>query len=235
MAEPLKLSELVQVDFSPQQYYREETPKKQVVLHHTVSGAYAQGVVDWWNKDPQRVATSFIIQGNGKIYQLYSTKYWAHHLGIKADFLKKMGFTDSGTRNSTLNKNSVGIEICNWGPLLKGSDGKFHPVKWDTELKKYIPNAKITIDSSRVEAYEKPFRSFTHFEKYTEEQIISIERLLIYLCDKFDISKSYNTDMWEVSKNALSGKSGIWGHVSMRSDKSDPHPQPELIEMLQNL
>lgn len=235
MAEPLKLSELVQVDFSPKQYYREETVKTQIALHHTVSGAFAQGVVDWWNKDPQRIATSFIIQGDGKIFQLFSTKYWAHHLGIKSDFLKKMGFTDAGSRNTILNKTTVGIEICNWGPLLKGPDKEYHPVKWDPALKRYVPNIKITIEADRIEAYDKPFREFKYFEKYTDEQILATERLLIYLCEKFDISKTYNTDMWNVSKNALSGKSGVWGHVSVRPDKSDPHPQPELIEMLQNL
>jgi N-acetyl-anhydromuramyl-L-alanine amidase AmpD len=235
MLEPLKLSELVQVDFSPTQYYREETTKTQVVLHHTVSGAFAQGVVDWWNTDPQRIATSFVIQGDGKIYQLFSTKYWAHHLGVKASFLKKIGFNDYGIRNNILNKGSVGIEICNWGALLKGPDNHMHPIKWDTKLKKFVPNLKITIDDNRVEAYNTPFRDFNYFEKYTKQQIDSTERLLIYLCNKFNISKNYNSNMWDVSRDALSGKSGIWTHVSMRSDKSDLHPMPEMIEMLQNL
>lgn len=232
--EPLKLSELVQVDFSEKQYYREETKKTQVVLHHTVSGAYAQGVIDWWNQDIQRIATHFIIQGDGKIYQLFSSKYWAHHLGIKSTFLKKMGFSDSGSRNELLNKSSIGIEICNWGGLVKDNAG-FHPAKWSTELKKYVPYTKITIPKDRVQEYEKSFRDFKYFEKYTPQQIDSTEKLVVYLCDKFGIPKKYNTDMWDVSKNALSGKSGVWTHVSMRQDKSDCHAQPEFVDMLKSL
>jgi hypothetical protein len=41
--------------------------------------------------------------------------------------------------------------------------------------------------------------------------------------------------MWDVSKNALSGKPGIYTHVSYRKDKSDCVPQPELITALQSL
>lgn len=233
--EPLKLSELVQVDFSENQYYREETIKTQVVLHHTVSGQFSQGVIDWWNTDPQRVATHFIIQGDGTIFQLFSSKYWAHHLGIKADFFKKLGFSDYGSRNTILNKSSIGIEVCNWGGLVKASDGTFHPAKWDQTLKKYVPYTKIVIPDDKVQKYDKPFRDFLYFEKYTHKQIVSMERLSVYLCDKFNIPKTYQTSMWDVSKEALSGKSGIWTHTSYRSDKSDQHPQPEVIDMLKSL
>ena len=52
--------------------------------------------------------------------------------------------------------------------------------------------------------------------------------------DRYNIPLEYNQDMWDVSINALKGAPGIWTHVSYRSDKSDCHPQPELIEMLQS-
>ena len=233
--EPLNLSELVQVDFSENQYYREETTKSQICLHHTVSGQFAQGVIDWWNTDPQRIATHFIIQGDGKIFQLYSSKFWAHHLGIKADFLKKQGFSDYGSRNTTLNKSSIGIEVCNWGGLVKASDGTFHPAKWDQTLKKYVPYTKVVIPSENVQKFDKPFRDFLYFEKYTPQQIVSMERLTVYLCDKFNIPKTYQTSMWDVSKEALSGKPMIATHVSFRQDKSDCSPQAELIDMLKSL
>lgn len=235
MAEPLNLSEIVQVDFSESQYYREETPKNQVVVHHTVSGGFAQGVIDWWNTDPQRIATHFIIQADGTIFQLYSSKYWAHHLGVKADFLKKLGFGDYGTRNTLLNKSTVAIEVCNWGGLVKAEDGTFHPAKWDTTLKKYVPYMKVTIPEENVQSFPKPFRDFLYFEKYSPAQILSINRMVVYLCDKFGIPKAYNPDMWDVSKNALGSKPGVWTHVSYRADKSDMMPQPELIQMFQNL
>lgn len=233
--EPLNLSELVQVDFASNQYYREETSKNSIVLHHTVSGQFAQGVIDWWNTDPQRIATHFIIQGDGTIFQLYSSKFWAHHLGVKSDFLKKLGFSDYNSRNVTLNKNTIGIEICNWGGLVKADVGTFHPAKWDQTLKKYVPYMKITIPPDKVQSYDKPFRDFKYFEKYTPQQIISTARLTIYLCDKFGIPKTYNVSIWDVSKEALSGKPGIFSHISYRNDKSDLHPMPEIINMLKSL
>lgn len=235
MAAPLDLKELVQVDFSQNQYYREETTKSQICLHHTVSGGFAQGVIDWWNQDPQRIATQFVVQKDGTIFQLYSSKYWAHHLGLKSTFLQKMGFSDYDSRNVLLNKSSVAMEICNWGGLVKDENGAFHPAKWDTNLKKYVPYMKITIPNDEVQIYPKPFRDFIYFEKYSPEQIVSVNRLVVYLCEKFGIDKTYQPDMWDVSMNALSGKSHIYSHCSFRTDKSDCHPQPELIQMLQSL
>ena len=44
-----------------------------------------------------------------------------------------------------------------------------------------------------------------------------------------------NLEEWNISSNALSGKNGIYTHVSYREDKSDMHPQAELIAMLQSL
>jgi N-acetyl-anhydromuramyl-L-alanine amidase AmpD len=234
MPTALNLSEIVQVDFSENQYYRQETNKNSLVLHHTVSGPYAQGVIDWWNQDPQRIATHFIIQKNGTIFQLYSSKYWAHHLGIKSTFLQQLGFTDYSTRNVLLNQNSIAMEITNWGGLVRDNNG-YHPATWDTNLKKYVPITKITIPDQNVQVYPKPFRDFLYFEKYSPEQIESVNRLIVYLCDKWNIPKDYNSDMWDISKKALGGIHGIWSHISYRPDKSDLHPMPEMIEMLQNL
>lgn len=232
---PLKLSELIQVEFSTNDYYREETKKNQIVLHHTVSGSEVNSSINWWKSDPRKVATSFIINGSGKIYQLFSSKYWAHHLGIKSDFLKNKGFKDYGTRNLILNKGSIGIEICNWGGLVKSENDTFHPALWDSKIKKFVPNKKVQIKEHNVETYDKPYRGFKYFEKYTNEQIESTARLSIYLCDKYNISKKYNSEMWDINMDALSGKSGIYTHTSFFIGKSDCHPQPELIEMLKSL
>lgn len=230
--EPLNLSELIQVDFPHNRYFREETPKDQIVIHHTVSGPYAQGNINWWISQPQRIATHFIIQGDGKIYQLYSSKFWAHHLGIKSSFLKDMGFKDYSSRNETLNKRSIGIEICNWGPLLK-TNGIYNPALWDKN--KYVPHSRVIINENNVQYYDSPFRGFNYYEKYTNEQIISVNRLLVYLCDKFNINKTYFPEMWDISKDALGGKNGIWTHCSYRADKSDIHPQPDMVKMLKLL
>lgn len=212
MAELKKLdtSKILQVKFPESQYYKEETEKKQIVIHHTVSGPDAKRVIDVWATNTEHVATAFVISADGTIAQAYSSKYWAHHLGLKK------------ANNTVLNKASVGIEVCNWGGLTM-KDGKFY-----TAYKGLVP-------ADQVVDYGKKWRGYQYFHKYTPQQIESLRQLIVYLADTYKISKAYNTDMWDISTNALAGKNGIYTHVSYRADKSDMHPQAELVEMLKKL
>jgi len=57
----------------------------------------------------------------------------------------------------------------------------------------------------------------------------------VFWNEKYKIPLDYNPTMFDVSQEALSGKAGIWSHTSFRKDKSDIHPQPELIQMLKSL
>lgn len=219
----LNLSEIIQVDFPENQYYKEQTPKKQIVLHHTVSGRGTSGDINWWESTPERVATAVIVGWDGKIYQCYSTLYWAHHLGTHAP------------NNLILNKSSIGIEIDSWGGLIKDIDGNYYPAgNWDVAQKKYLPNKKAGIIKN-VQIYDKSFRGFFAYEKYTDAQIEAVRELLIYWRDKYNIPLTYNSDMWDYSSKAIAGFSGVWTHLSYRVDKSDCHPQPELIAMLKSL
>jgi len=229
----LDLSKIELVDFPADQYYREQTNKNQIVLHHTVSGQGVDGDINYWRSTQSRIATSVIIDWKGIIHQCFSTKYWGHHLGVKSSFLKSQGFI--GNENRSLNEASVGIEIDAWGGLVQDNTTLgWHPAKWDKKKGKFVPNKRV-MAIENVQEYPEGFRGFYGFEKYTSEQIETTAKLLIYLSEKYDIPLNYNEDMWDVSKDALDGKSGIWAHVSYRSDKSDIHPQPEMIEMLKSL
>lgn len=206
----LDLSKIIQFSFPDTQYYREEHAKTQVVLHHTVSGPDANRVFEVWKSNTERVATAICISGDGTIVQGFSTKYWAHHLGLKS------------VNNTVLNQKSIGIELCNWGGLLL-KQGQYYSI-----YNKPVP-------ASEVISYPKGFRGYQHFHKYTSLQIESLRQLLVYLCEKYAIKPDYQDDMWDVSTNALNGNNGIYTHVSYRKDKSDLHPQPELIAMLRAL
>lgn len=221
--------------FCISQYYQTETKKEQLVLHHTVSGNGVTGDINWWITDPSKVGTTFIVDNMGVVYQMFSSKFWIHHLGIKDEVFKKYNITSSN--NTMLNAASIGIEIDSWGGLCKNESTKtYHPAKWDDGSKKYIPNLSIKpIAPENVVHYENGYRGFKYFEKYTDKQIEKVGGLLKLMCDKYNIPTTYNSDMFDVSVNALSGKPGIWGHSSYRADKSDVHPQPELIEMLKSL
>ncbi len=209
-AQKLDIKKIVQVKFPESQYYKEEQLKKQIVIHHTVSGPNATRVFEGWASNPDRVATAFVISADGVITQGFESKYWAHHLGLQKP------------NNTVLNKASVAIEVCNWGGLTF-KDGKYYSA-FNRE-----------VDSAEVIDYGKKWRGYRFFHKYTLAQIESLRQLLVYLADKFVIDKTYKADMWDISTNALSGKNGIYTHVSYREDKSDMHPQPELLKMLQEL
>jgi len=221
LLEKLDLSEIIQVEFPDDQYIRESYDKNQIVLHHTVSGQGVGGDIAWWRKTASRIGTAIIVGWDGKIYQCFSSKYWAYHLGLKT------------SNNKPLNKGSIGVEIDAWGGLVR-TNRKWYPAKWDANLKKMVANTSIS-PIQNVEVYPEGFRGFYGFEKYTDEQIESVRQLLVFWNERYDIPLDYNPTMFSVSQEALSGKSGIWSHTSFRSDKSDIHPQPELIEMLKSL
>jgi N-acetyl-anhydromuramyl-L-alanine amidase AmpD len=229
----LDLNSIIQIDFPRNQFIPEETEKNIIVLHHTVSGKGGINVANWWASTPDRVATQIVIDWDGKIYQLYSSRFWAHHLGVKSSYLKKFGYDDYNRRNRMLNKQSIGIELNAWGGLIN-HENKWYPVRWDKKLRKNLPILSVGAIEN-VQVYDEPFRGFYGFEKYTDEQIESVRQLLVYWNNRYGIPLDYNEDMWDVSKNALDGNKGIWTHVSFRPDKSDCHPQPNLIEMLKSL
>lgn len=198
------------------QYYREEIPKKTIVIHHTAGGSNPINVIHGWNFNPERVATSYIIAGKedktksykeGDIFETFEPKYWAHHLGCKI------------TNNAQINKQSIGIEICNWGQLIKKSD-KFY---------NYI---NMVIPNEEVEKFTIPYRGFLYYHKYTDVQLNSLRDLLKKLIIDFKIDKTFRAEMFDISQSALNGASGIYTHTSFRADKNDCSPQKNLIEIL---
>jgi N-acetyl-anhydromuramyl-L-alanine amidase AmpD len=201
------------------QYYKTEHPKKIIVLHHTVSGESVEGDVHWWSSTPERVATAFIIDRETGIYQLFKEKYWANHLGISAQTLKTFG---SDVTNKRLNEISIGIEIDSWGGLIQKNG------RWFSVTGKEIP-------LKNVQLYPKGYRGFFGFEKYTPKQIANLRELLLHLSAKWNIALNYHENIFEANAQALKGTWGVWSHVSYRPDKSDCHPQPELIAMLKSL
>ena len=207
-------------DFPEDQYYKEITKKKGIVLHHTVSGDSVLGDIEWWKSTSERVATPVIIARDGGIHQLYSDQYWAHHLGIKQDHFQRFGLP---ALNTLRNKEFIGIELDSWGGLT-------------CKNSKYYSATGKEVAKENVVFYEKGFRGYQYFEKYTTAQLDSLKELLEYLGKKYGIPLTYKGEvMFEYNRRALSGENGIWAHVSFRPDKSDVHPQKELITMLKSL
>lgn len=203
-------------DFPQDQYIVEETNKKQIVIHHTCGGS-AESSINGWEKDEPRIATHIVIDRDGQMFQQYSSKYWAYHLGLNQKI-----FTQYKVPYQSIDKISLSIELANYGEVTKRADGKWY-------------NAYGSIIHGDVVTYETPFRGIKSFEKYTDAQIESLKQILIYWGWKFNIPLKYNEAIWNIDIEALKGTPGIYMHVSYRKDKSDCHPQDSLITMLKSL
>lgn len=197
---------ITRIDFPLGSYVKQKTTKNQIVLHHTVSGPGIRGDISTWVNNPNRIATHFIISRDGIINQLFDVDYFAYHIGVK--------------NRSFLDKHSIGIELDSWGPLIKDFD-----LEVDRFLTVYGSDSKLPTE--QVVRYPNDFRGYEYFEKYTEQQLSSTKWLINHL--GFDFTVIPNP--WELSQDALNGKRGIYSHTNYRLDKSDIHPQFELIEL----
>lgn len=203
----------IKADWLPADQFNSEIveDKRMIVLHHTASGVGSEGDVNTWERTPEKVATAFLVERNGQIVQCFNSKQWAYHLASKFHNWPQH------------DRKSIGIEIDSWGWLTKKGD-------------KFFSWAGVEVAAENVQYYPEKFRGQHYYEKYTPDQIQATKDLLVYLGQKFSIPLKYNyVDMFQVSDRARWLDAGIYGHCSFRADKSDVHPQPELIAMLESI
>ncbi len=204
------LSQIIDFPMAENQYYKEVYNKRQIVIHHTVSNGNAQNVISSWQKTKEKVGVAFVIDREGKVYKAFSSAHWAYHLGTKE------------INNTILNKQSIGIELCSWGALTFKNGV-------------YLNTSKEEIPKEEVITYISPFRGYRYYQKYTEKHLESLKSLVQYLCENYNIPKIYHPEMWGLSNTAIRGNKGIFTHVSYRKDKSDCHPQKELVDVLKSI
>ena len=85
-------------------FYQQTTAKKSICLHFTVGNIMSD--IDVLSKPGNHVSVSYVVDRSGRIYELFPDNYWSYHLG-------------SGTigGNAAMSKQTIGIEISNYGPL----------------------------------------------------------------------------------------------------------------------
>lgn len=210
----LKIDKSYQLDSN--QYIKQKTPKNKIFIHFTAGSKNAPNVIKYWNIDEPRIATSYVISGeDGSIYECFHPDYWSFHLGVK------------GT-NGALDKSSIGIEICSYGPLKKIGDKYYAwPANWTTE-----------IPANEVYELPKEFRGYKYFQAYTDQQMKNLESLLEYLIEEYNIpiQSSFDINWFEFNQELINKKTpGIWTHTNVRKDKLDSYPDQRLIDILNRL
>lgn len=182
-------------------YIMAETEKDLIVLHHTVGGS-AISTINYWKTDPeqQRIATAYIIERNGEIFEVFNPKYWAYHLGLK------------GT-NGVVDKRSIGIELASEGGLIQ-RDGKLYC--FDTVSDR-------TLFTQEYYDHGMPWRGYRFFDAYSDVQISAVIKLINLLGEQFKIPKQAPANHFEPD-DVYRQFTGILGHHHLRPDKSDVHP-----------
>lgn len=200
------------------QYISQPYEKYSQFLHHTV-GTDAMSAWRWWNSTPDRVGTPYIIDRDGVIFECFDPKFWAYHLGIKGD-------------DNWHEKHSVNIELVSSGALkYEDKEFRFYPL-WPNKLH------YTTIPEDEVYTFDKPWRGFKHWHRYSDDQIDALVWLMGKNALEFP-TLGFDNDIEgifeyqpEVITNHLPG---IWAHSTVRKDKTDPFPYPPLIKALKGL
>lgn len=153
-------------------YYPEKTPKEKIVLHFTAGKL--PGDIKSLSMPNNKVSTAFIVGRDGIIYKMFaSSSQWSYHLG--------RGAVGGNTHQSKL---SVGIEISNWGPLIKDGD-VLRP--WGYTNVSY---AKVSQKDAYIELDEE-FRGTKYYANYTDKQYNGLVLLLKYLTAAYKIPRTF--------------------------------------------
>jgi N-acetyl-anhydromuramyl-L-alanine amidase AmpD len=187
----------------PNQFVAEEHKKDLVVLHFT-AGASASSAVGYWNSTPEKVATAFVLDLDGTVYQVFDPKYFAWHLGFKGSYAH--------------DKRSIGIEIVNFGPLKPLGDTL---MSWPSNYKQ-----RFCLKSETDKYVKTKFRGFEYYAAYTPAQLDSIGPLVEHICKTYDIPKvTIPQEKREIFDPTFVGTwKGIASHQNFRPDKSDVGP-----------
>jgi hypothetical protein len=212
------------------EYYSGPNKPEYLFLHHTAGGPNPVSTVKQWNDDIRgKIATEFVIGGpsiNGK-----ETKYDGIIVKCMPDGAYANHLGDNGSRS--MHVNSVGIEVCNFGPLTKVG-----------EVFKTYTGAIVHKD--QVCDLGFIFRGSRYYHKYSDAQIEALRELILFIKERNGINIKKGLVEWlntktpaeafDFNKDAWAGKvKGMLSHTSTRKDKSDMSPQPNLITMLKSL
>lgn len=223
------------------EYFYGTKKKEWLFLHHTAGGNNPYSTVKNWEKDKRgKIATEFVMGGqninnvdfdkDGEIVQAFPEGSFAWHLGVG---------------NTDMHKNSVGVELCNFGCLTKGGFNK--EGKWiHKDTNKFYTYVGSEVHPSQVIQLEKTFRGFTYYHRYSNIQIDKLRSLILFVAnrDSIDVRKGLPElikkkgvfkafeycDVSYCEKNK-----GLWSHTNVLKGKSDIFPQKEMVDMLLSL
>lgn len=205
-------------------YFPGPVKKQWIFLHHTAGWEDPYQVADMWARDDRgNVATEYIL--GGQSVRNGNTKYD----GELIQCFPEGGYGwHTGTGNSVMHRNSVGIEVCCMGQIVNG--------------KTYVGTPT---DPNQIVKLAKPFRGFQFWHKYSDAQITALKQWILFVAERYDIDptvglveyiKAKGADGFDVLDLARANSTpGMYSHTNVLRGKVDMFPQQELIDMLLSL
>jgi hypothetical protein len=228
------------------EYFSGPTTKDWLFLHHTAGWDNPYTVISAWGRDTRgSIATEFVLGGpkitnsdttwDGELVQAFPKGGYGWHLG---------------TGNNVMHRNSVGIEVCNFGYVTKGGYHKYNSKTKRNEWVTLKPNSFYTYvgteaDPEQIVTLAKPFRGHSTWHRYSDTQITVLKDWILYIAnrDNIDVKKGLPELIKSNGAEAFNffnvkhveQNKGLWSHTNVRKDKVDMFPQPELLDMLLSL
>lgn len=204
--EPLRVNR-TRFRLPAKEYYPEVQPKDLIVLHFT-AGRTAKSAYQTWLDQPAHVATAYIVDPDGRVYETFDPAHWAFHLGVK------------GTHGKH-DKRSIAIEIANPGPLRPHPTDPSRLNWWPRDF-----GAKWCHRDEIDRYVEAPYRGMHFFAAMPDPQQDAVARLVGQLCDTFGIERRIpgRRRRTECDLTTFAGYRGIAAHQNFRTDKWDVGP-----------
>ena len=205
---------------SETEYFPGIQEKSGIAIHHTVSASAAQ-TFDLWRADrapdgrPSLIATAYIIEPDGTIYEVFDPAAWAWQFGL--------GWSD--TPRIAFEKRFIGIELVSEGGLREVRGLLY---AYDRVAPETLKPASGAYDAGQ------PWRGYRWFDRYERPQLNALGDLVGMLCRQFQIPRQYPDQPFEYYGDALRSFKGVIGHTMVRPDKSDPAPDPRVWSTLRD-
>jgi hypothetical protein len=154
-----------------------------------------------------------MIDRDGTIYQAFDAEAWAWQFGLPWRDALRIPFE----------RRFIGIEITSEGGLTE-HNGKLYAYGLVSRV----------FEKKKEEALEcaAPYRGYQWFDRYEPAQLAALGALVDDLCTRFAIPRVYPENPYLYYGAGLASFQGIIGHAMVRSDKSDPAPDPNLWQTL---
>lgn len=127
-----------------------------IVIHYTAGASFSSDLRQLTSKDVPLVSAHFLIGRDGRVAQLAPLNRVAYHAGASEH---------NGRKHC--NQFSIGIELCNWGPLRR-RDLNYYA--WPQDFSRTV----VPRDNVVAARHKHPKCPYTHWEAFPCAQILAV-------------------------------------------------------------